>query len=328
MGDIIHTLPAVAALRQTLPEPVITWLVEERWAPLIQRCRALGDSTKPIADKVYTVNTKTWRQALFSDETWREASNSINQLRCDHSQVVIDFQGAARSAILSWLSGADSIYGFAEPRENVASLLYTRKVQAHGRHIIEQNLSLAEAVAGRPLQLGQIEFTGEAINLSQSGGYVIINPGAGWGAKQWPSVRYGEVAKRLAGETGLRSLINHGPGEEDLAKSTEQKSSGAALAINCSPAQLITVLKRARLFVGGDTGPMHLAAALHVPVVAIFGPTDPLRNGPFRTRNIVLRSAASTTSLSHRGAPDESMLEITTEQVVNAALKLLREGVE
>ena len=114
--------------------------------------------------------------------------------------------------------------------------------------------------------------------------FVLLNPGAGWGAKQWPAERYGQVAKQLA-ENGLKSLINVGPGEEDLADALKAASGGTAETFTGSLTQLIALTRRARLFIGGDTGPMHLAAALGVPVVAIFGPTDPARNGPFGTRS-------------------------------------------
>ena len=153
--------------------------------------------------------------------------------------------------------------------------------------------------------------------------YAILNPGAGWGAKQWPPERYGEVAKGLAGRSGLRSMINFGPGEEDLAKAAESASGGAAVAMSFTLTELIAATRQARLFIGGDTGPLHLAAAMRVPVVGIFGPTDPVRNGPFGTRSIVLRSPASPTTHSRKNRIDAAMLSITAADAVTAALKLL-----
>jgi heptosyltransferase-1 len=158
-----------------------------------------------------------------------------------------------------------------------------------------------------------------------AGEFAIINPGAGWGAKCWPAARYGEVARRLA-ERGLRSLINFGSGEEELAGAVEAAGGGAAQALRCSLGELISLLRRARLFVGGDTGPMHLAAAVRVPVVAIFGPTDPARNGPYGTRAVVLRSPESVTNHSRRRtAPEAAMLSITAAEVAGAAQQLLDE---
>lgn len=328
MGDIIHTLPVVAALRETFSEAFIGWVVEERWAELINLGHLRGQAPRPLVDKVHIVNTKAWRRNLLSDETWREAIAAIRDIRCAEYDTVIDFQGAARSALLARLSGAPSIYGFAEPRENVATMFYTHKIQAKGHHIIEQNLSLASAAAGCDRKLHEVEFASETPESRATGHYAIINPGAGWGAKQWPAERYGEVAKLLSEQAGLRSLINYGPGEEDMARAAEAASGGTARSITGSIAELISIMKGARLFVGGDTGPMHLAAILDVPVVAIFGPTDPRRNGPYGTPSVVLRSPASATSFSHRKSPDEAMLEITPGQVLQAALQLLRDRLE
>jgi heptosyltransferase-1 len=152
--------------------------------------------------------------------------------------------------------------------------------------------------------------------------FAILNPGAGWGAKQWPAERYGEVARALA-DQGLRSILNYGPGEEELVRVAEAASGGTARTMSCTISELIALTRRARLFIGGDTGPLHLAAALRVPVVGIYGPTDPARNGPYGTRSLVLRSAESVTSHARRAAVDEGMLTIGSEAVVAAAKSLL-----
>jgi heptosyltransferase-1 len=209
-------------------------------------------------------------------------------------------------------------------------MFYKRQVIARGEHVIEQNLSLAEAVVGRPLKMPRVTFPldeaaeQERDRLLKDRGmqnFVLLNPGAGWGAKQWPAERYGEVAQQLA-EDGVKSLINFGPGEEDLARAVEV--GGAAEPITRSLTQLIALTRRASLFIGGDTGPMHLAAALGIPVVGIFGPTNPARNGPFGTRSIILRSPSSLTSHTRYAQPDQGLLTITPEQVVTAARELLR----
>lgn len=262
--------------------------------------------------------------------TWRQIRTLIRDLRAAHYDVAIDFQGAARSALLARLSQTPSIYGLAEPRENVASMFYTTAAVTKEKHVIAQNVALASAVAQHALQPARIEFTGKAAGAHSSSpnypaGYTILNPGAGWGAKQWPAERYGEVAKRLAAGLQLRSLINAGPGEDDLINIVQAASDGAAQPISCSPIELIDVIRNAHLFIGGDTGPMHLAAAMGIPVVAIFGPTDPARTGPFGTRSVVLRNPESRTTLSHQSAPDLAMLQISTDDVVRAANQLLRD---
>ena len=224
------------------------------------------------------------------------------------------------------------IYGVAQPRENVASMAYTRQAIARGNHVVEQNLSLAEAVAGRILETPEVEFPYDEAaeqacdrQLREEGiaDFVLMNPGAGWGAKRWPAERYGDLARQLAAD-GLKSPINVGPGEQDLLERAIGASGGAAKGRVCSLAQLIAFTGRARLFIGGDTGPLHLAAARGIPVVAIFGPTNPARNGPFGGPGIVLRSPASTTSHARRAQPDKGILEISSDQVVRAARQLLR----
>lgn len=338
MGDIIHTLPAATALRRALPEASIGWIVEERWAELLctLSCPRSGlrSPQRPLVDRVHVVNTRKWRESPFSTQTWHQIAAGLSELRAPRYEVAVDFQGAVRSALIARCSRSPVVYGVAHARENVASMFYTRQVIASGTHIVEQNLSLAEAVVHRPLQIPTIEFPhDEAVErrceerLRREGGrdFVLLNPGAGWGAKQWPAERYGQVAKRLA-EDGLKSIVNFGAGEEALARAVEEASAGAAQANSGSITELIALTRRARLFIGGDTGPMHLAAALTIPVVAIFGPTNPARNGPFRTPSIVLRSPSSPTSHARRAQPDPGLLEICAEDVVAAARQLLRSG--
>jgi len=331
MGDIIHTLPA---LRRAFPEASLGWVIEERWAELLctlpEPRSGPRSPRRPLIDRVHTVNTKKWRRSLFSIQTWEQIAAGLSELRAQRYQVAVDFQGAVRSALLSRWSGAPMVYGSAQPRENVASMFYARQVMVRGNHIVEQNLSLAEAVAHRSLEMPEVEFPHDQAvekqcedRLAGIRDFVLLNPGAGWGAKQWPAERYGQVARRLA-EDGLKSLINFGPGEEPLVRAVELASDGTAQGVAGSLTELIALTRRARLFIGGDTGPMHLAAALGIPVVAIFGPTNPARNGPFGTRSIVLRSPASPTTHSRRAQPDPGMLEISSDEVVAAAQRLLR----
>jgi heptosyltransferase-1 len=263
--------------------------------------------------------------------TLEQIARVWNDVRSVNYQVVVDLQGAIRSAVLARLSRAPVIYGARQTRESPATLFYTRQEIARGAHVIEQNLSLVEALSGtrlhpHSLQLPRDVATEQRIQqrLTEAGleSLVIINPGAGWGAKRWPAQRYGAVARALA-RCGLRSIVNYGPGEDHLAREAEQASEGASKAFAFSITELIALTRRAKLFIGGDTGPLHLAAALQVPTVAIFGPTDPARNGPYGTRSIVLRNPASPTSHTRRAQPDEGMLEITVDAVVDAARRLV-----
>jgi heptosyltransferase-1 len=303
---------------------------------------------------VHVVNTKSWRKSPLSDETRRQFSAALKEVRNQKYEVAIDFQGATKSALLARLSGAGTVYGMQEPRETPARMFYARRVKTSGAHVIEQYQSLAEAVAktfvasdcraerdwtaegGRP----HMDIPGTSVTFPDDetaasavtdklkglkGPVVILNPGAGWATKEWQPERYGEVARTLANK-GLTPIVNYGPSEEPLARAVETASNGVARPMPCSLAELIALTRRARLFIGGDTGPLHLAAALDVPVVAIFGPTDPARNGPYGRRSIVLRNAASRTSLSHTSTPDPGLLRITPDEVLAAAHRLLEDA--
>jgi heptosyltransferase I len=338
MGDVIHTLPAVAALRRALPNVTLGFLIEERWAELLctLRCPRSGPRSpqRPLIDRVHSVNTTEWRRAPFSFNSWQQMAVGLSQLRGIQYDAVIDFQGAVRSALLARWAGAPIIYGSAQPRENAASMLYTRKVlTGNNAHVVEQAFALARTIVPRLSNHSDLKFPVDpdaekkiAALFPETNKFAdkvaILNPGAGWGAKRWPAERYGEVAKELAKE-GITSLVNYGPGEDDLATAVESASQNAAKRITCSISELISLTRRASIFIGGDTGPLHLAAALKIPVVAIFGPTDPVRNGPFGTPSIVLRSATSITDHTRHSGPELGLLEITVAEVVAAARKLL-----
>jgi len=335
MGDVVHALPAAVMLRQAFPQATIGWLVEERWAELL--CALSTPRTgprspeRPLVDVVHIVNLKKWRRSLFSPETVERIAAGLSDLRSRRYEIAIDLQGAARSAILTLWSGAPMIYGAAQPRENPASLWYSRRVITESTHVVEQYAEIAKSVIGDRLPIPDAVLPCDptadqavANRLRDLGlhNFVILNPGAGWGAKQWPAERYGMVAQALA-QHGIQSLINYGPREESLAQAAESASGGIARALSFSIGELIALTRRTRLFIAGDTGPLHLAAALHIPVVALFGPTDPARNGPFRTKSVVLRNPASPTSLTHRNDPDPGLLTISTDEVISAALRLL-----
>jgi len=337
MGDVIHTLPAAFALREAFPEAMMGWVIEERWAELLcapgTALRGPRSAQRPLVDWVHPVSLTGWRKSLFTIPTLQQIARVWNDVRAARYDVAVDLQGAIRSAVLARWSGARAVYGAAEARESPASLWYTRRAIARGAHVIEQNLSVAEGVAQKRLAIPRIEFPSDAAaerrideRMGGAGDFAILNPGAGWGAKRWPAERYGRVARVLAA-SGLRSILNCGPGEEELACEAEAASEGAARTMRCSITELIALTRRARVFIGGDTGPLHLAAALQLPVVAIFGPTDPARNGPHGTRSVVLRNPASATSHARVAKPDEGMLEISVDAVVDATRTLLASAV-
>ena len=339
MGDVIHTLHAAALLRQSFPESQIGWVIEERWAELLcakgETRSGPRNSARPLVDFVHAVDTKTWRKSPLSSPTRQQFSAAIQELRNENYDLALDFQGAIKSAILAKLSRPEALWGMQNPREAPARMFYAHRVQTRGAHVIEQYESLARAVLEFAGIFGkdvapEIQFPDDdrasaavaAMLQNAHGPVVLLNPGAGWGAKQWPVERYGEVAAGLA-KDGCTVHVNYGPGEEQLAHAVESASQGSAKGVCCSIAELIALTRRLNLFIGGDTGPLHLAAALGVPAVAIFGPTDPARNGPYRTRKIVIRNPASKSSLSHTGEPDPGLLQITGSEVLLAARQLL-----
>jgi heptosyltransferase I len=375
MGDVLHAMPAVAALRAAHPDAHIGWAIERRWTPLLladeHPLSGPRSPQRPLIDHVHVVNTRAWRRAPFSDETWAEIRNVFREIRAEHYDFAIDFQGAIKSAIVGQFSGASTRIGFAQPREKPATMFYTMVVQPRARHIIDQNLSLvsplchperARAEERRECESRDLLFPSDPAAEAEVDGklteitttrFAILNPGAGWPAKEWPVDRYAEVARALRADD-IVALVNYGPGEESLAQEVEQKSNGAAIPIFCTLAELIALIRRASLFIGGDTGPMHLATALGVPVVALFGPTDPARNGPYDFTHgsaglqpavplasgrpavessiinrqsgnaVVLRHPSSRTDYSHRNESDPGLLAITADEIIAAARTLLK----
>jgi heptosyltransferase-1 len=265
----------------------------------------------------------------------RQTLSEIRTLRRDlHAcpyDAVIDFQGAVRSATIARMAGCSRIIGESKPREAAARLLYTERVATHGAHVIQQDVELASAIAGDDLAYvtPQLPFDpgaeAWAADLLPSGTRaVLINPGAGWGAKRWPPERYGAVAADLVSQ-GFRVVVNVGPGEEPLAHFIVQATNGAATPLNCSLSQLIAVTRRTTLAIAGDTGPLHLACALGRPVVGIYGPTDPSRNGPYGCNFKVLRCPDSRRDHTRHAEPEAGLLTILPADVLKAVHELLAE---
>jgi len=343
MGDILHALPAVTALRQAHPGWVIDWVVEPRWGALLVSDGSIGRETglhargpnaaQPIVDRIHPAATKDWRKAPFSPET-RHAILQLRQaLKAGAYDTVIDLQGSVRSAVVGRLTGCLRLIGEEHPRERAARLLFTERVETEGAHVIEQDVELVSAIAGDdlkpvkpwlPVDRAAEEWAEGFLAREVAGPVALVNPGAGWGAKRWPVERYAAVANGLM-ERGMRVVVNAGPGEEPLAEELVAGTAGKAEAMFPTLAQLIAVTRRSALCVAGDTGPLHLACALERPVVGIYGPTDPSRNGPYGTRFRVLRSPLSRRDHTRHLEPEAGLLTITPEEVLKAADELLAE---
>ena len=325
MGDILHSMPAVTALRQAHPEWMIGWAIEPQWQGLFRA----GDGGMPLVDQIHMVPAKRWAKSPLSLSTLRDIRRVRRELRAMHYDIAVDMQGAVRSAMVARWSKAGHVMGEAVPREFAAKWLFDERVPTRGVHVIEQSLEVANAILGErlPMTLPLLpnDAAADAMAAQIRQPFVLISPGAGWGAKRWPAERYGLVAQRLH-EAGYGVVINSAPAEEHLAKEIVKISEGAAEAMTLDLTELIAITRRAALAIAGDTGPLHLACALAKPVVGIFGPTDPARNGPFHCRSRVLRHPASVRDHSRRSEPEAGLLTITPDVVTNAALDLLRES--
>lgn len=277
LGDLVHTLPAVAAIRRAHPSARIDWLVDAVHRGFLELV--------PVLSSIVVLRDRTAR-------AWLEARQT---LRARDYDVALDFQGLLKSAALARLSGARRVVGFdrAALREGVAAPLYKERVTVDdGQHVIRKNLQLASAVGAVGDRLDfPIEPVETAIVTaflaSQPAPFAILNPGAAWPNKRWPPDRLGAVAARLQAQHGLSSVVLWGPGERAAAESVVAHSAGSArLAPETGLKDLLALARPAHLMVSGDTGPTHLAGALGVPIVALFGPTNPARNGPWNADDI------------------------------------------
>jgi len=339
MGDVLHAMPAVAALREAHPEWSIGWVVEPRWLPLLQADSGhAGRGPKmPLVDRTYLATTRDWKKSPLSSKTLGDITSLRRELRRERFDLCVDMQGSIRSAVIGKMAGANTFVGLNDPRETPARWFYRQRVKTTAAHVVEQGCELLGEAVGEVLRPARVELPvdefAEETCLAQlarvpdaAAGFVLLAPGAGWGAKQWPAERYGEVAAALD-RAGYRVLVNAYSIDDPLAKAVVSASGGRAAVFPCDMAQLIALTRRAALVIAGDTGPLHLAAALERPVVALFGPTDPARNGPYGPeRSRVLRHGGARRDHRRRAEPEAGLLAISVDEVVAAALDLLQDG--
>jgi len=321
LGDIVHTFPAVAALRETFLASKIVWLTHPRWKEVVA---AAG-----LVDETWEIETRSISSVR----------GTLRRIREEKFSTVIDYQGLWKSAAVPFLAGARRRIGFAfgSSREFGVPVLYSERVAATAAHVADKNGQLSlKAGASRPTACFRMTLPEDAISriaatLRDNGvtRYAVLSPGGGWVSKCWPSERFGALARRLFDECKLPCVINFGPGEEKLASRVVDVA-GATVAFPYSGnfGELMAVLQGAECVVAGDTGPLHLADALGTRVVAIFGPTDPARNGPYLGmhsdgRAVVLRAESVHSTYKREDAPHASLLKISVEDVV-AAMRLLR----
>jgi lipopolysaccharide heptosyltransferase I len=315
MGDVIHGIPVVAALRERFPMARIDWMVDPRYVGLLMLVRGL-DSPIPV-------------------DTRRPVSlvSTLRMLREVSYTAAIDLQGLVKSAALARASGAWHTIGFPRDhlREPMAGAFYTESPDPGASpHVVRKNLALLAPLGIRSMEPSfPIAVPPPAADPDASVPYALINPGAAWPNKRWPPERFGAVAAALRRDAGLRSVVLWGPGERAEASKVVDASEGAAvLAAATGITDLFALSSRARLMIAGDTGPLHVAAAVGTPVVAVFGPTRVERNGPWSPSDVTVARTDRCSCLYRRrcrlGAP--CILDIGVDEVIAAVRLRLGRG--
>lgn len=308
LGDIVHTFPAVAGLRQSFPRADIIWLTHPRWVDLV--------ASSALATEIWPVDSRDLPNVR----------QTLAKIRTHQWAAAIDYQGLWKSALLPFLSGVPKRIGFSSEaiREFGVPVLYTDRVHPRSAHIADQNGELSQkagaqtAVGPVKLQVSEAHRQRVCSDLAAAGihNYVVLSPGGGWRSKCWPPSRFGELCQKIHSELKVRCVINYGPGEEILAATVKSASANAdPILYDGELGQLMAVLQGARCIVGGDTGPLHLAIALGTKAVAIFGPTNPARNGPYPPQPYVLRDPAASTTHKRETETNPSLLKISVAQV-------------
>ncbi len=334
IGDVVHAMPAVAALRRAFPAARLTWAVERLAAPLL-----LG---APGLDEVVVLDTRRWRRQWRARDTHRQIADCLAKLRQSPVDVALDFQGLMKSAAVAWYSRARRRIGFATAalREKPGRFAYTEQVAVDRReHVIQTNLRLASAL-GAPLpetyefllpslEAEQARVAAQVAAHGVDGAFALLNPGGGWVTKRWPPADFGRLADWLWAEQGLASVVSYGPGEEPLASAIRAAARIApVVCFSTTLREYLALARQATVFIGGDTGPLHLAAAVGTPIVGLYGPTAAERNGPFSRHDKVVALDLPCRADCHRRTCQQhicmNMSVAAVAQAVEARLRDIR----
>lgn len=335
LGDVVHAMNALSVLRKALPDAFIAWALEERFAGLLQG--------HPYIDELVSVPRGQWTAVLRNPLRWLVLTPELRELRrrlrAFHFNVSLDFQSSLKSVWLVWWAAAGLRIGFARPVNRELNWLFqNHRVKAPAAmHRIERDLALLKPLGIRglyadavlPVSDGAAGYIGQALDGRLTGGpLVVIHPGTSAFAsfKRWSPDRYAALADRLVAERGADVLVTYGPDERGVAESVVGRMSARGQLSPPTPdlQQMTALLARAALFVGSDTGPMHVASALGVPVVALFGPKDPVQTGPYGSRAAVVTGRAHCRPCSRRGCRRvECMQTIMVDDVFRAAEAVL-----
>jgi lipopolysaccharide heptosyltransferase I len=282
LGDIVHALPVLYSIKSSFPSAEIHWVVAAGFQEFLQ--------DHPLITRIWPINKNLWKRFNRIFHTIEEF-RTLSQLWVQESfDLVIDLQGLFRSGLMAWLSGAPVRIGFHEAREG-GSLFYTHSVKG-GRdiHAVTRYLKIAACLGA---DTSQVTFPLAPLpsslpsSLSIDRPYAVIAPAAAGEAKRWPAERFGELARHLP----LNSVVVSSGADAKIAQTVVEASRGKAFCFagKTSIKELATIIRGAKFVVCNDSGPMHIAAALNVPVFAIFGPTSPIRTGPYGEIHTVIR---------------------------------------
>jgi lipopolysaccharide heptosyltransferase I len=321
-GDVIHGIPTLCALREAIPNAFIAWLVEGRMGDLLE--------DHPALDELIKVPRRFWKSPL---EIWRMSE----RLHALHFDTTIDLQCLTKSAVAAWLSGARRRIGKAgEDGRELSRWIHNELVEADGTHVIEHYLNMLRplGIQSSNVQFDLRETAADAHGVEQflrarglaGRRFALLNPGAGWPSKMWPTVRYGAMARYLGRQHGMPSIALWGiPSERPMAERiVETSARNGHLAPPTTMRELAALCRRAALFVGSDTGPMHLAVAVGTPTVSLHGPSRAEWCGAYGPENIRLQVRYEAGSATHRRSTDDSaMQEITLKMVYEACDQLL-----
>jgi heptosyltransferase-1 len=321
LGDVVHAIPAAAALRAAYPHARIDWLVDARHRPMLDLVT--------VIDRIVPIEARTLGG-------WIDAVRRTHQVRYD---IAFDFQGLMKSAVLARASGATRVAGFSiwHLREKSARPFYsdTDGDEDRGDHVIGKNLRLLRVLG---LEATHVEFPlaraaspalDEVRRAVGHEPFALINPGAAWPNKRWPPARFGEAAAFLRDVRHMTPIVLWGPGEQPLAQTVVDASHGAAkLAPATEIADLVELSRAASLMVSGDTGPLHIAAAVGTPAVALYGPTNPHRNGPWSADDVTVSRFEGCDCHYERKCkrPDWCLETITVAEVTAAIQQRLARG--
>jgi heptosyltransferase-1 len=331
IGDIVHALPALAAMKHGLPSAHISWAVESRSAEILRN--------NPLIDRLIELDTRSLRSNGSVEEYLKGLRAQIGGLRQNKYDVAIDVQGLMKSAMVAKLSGAKKRFGFAGKalREPASRILLTDAVRiSPTTHIVRKNLLLARAAVGVdisrppefPIHVSNDQSNeADAVIARVGPRFAILNPGGGWPTKLWNAANYGRLADLLWETFRMASVVTSGPGEERLAAAViDASTTGKVFPAQLSLKGFFALARSASIYIGGDTGPTHLAVAARTPVVGIFGPTEWWRNGSINPDDICVdrTDIGCRIDCHRRSCSNWICMDISVERVFEAVSARLK----